>query len=217
MKTTSFLVFLIFFSFGCSKEKSEADRSDSILNLLKNNQVTLATTTYSAAIDTVVSNETEAAGNTNTKLATLSDEDTKKIQDLVALIDKETVKAFDEKISNWINLWAGKPTYYSDPAGILQTNSAEYRAYINFCAEKGKAILPLQFELLAKTAAANESANFCLLWYPLISEILPKLPQFNKYLDQSIEKYKTNKSSLSIDGNSEIVLGFVQNVLQGEF
>jgi hypothetical protein len=97
---------------------------------------------------------------------------------------------------------------------VLHTDSKEYKAYVDLCIEKNKTVLPLLFELLTKT---DNQAHFYLLSYPLVADILPKLPSYQKYLDQSIDNYKANPKNFEIDGNSVIVLGFVKNVLQGEF
>lgn len=216
MKTVIPLVLLIGFILGCSKEKGEADRSDSILDLLKSKQVTL-NSSFETEIDTIVENNRVLPVSSDIKLAILSNEDSKKLQMLVSMIDKETIISFDEKIKSWINLWTAKPSFHSDPAGILQTGSQEYRAYVDFCIDKGKTVLPLLFELLSKTTKDNNSTGFSLMWYPLMKDILPNLPSYRKYLDQSIENYKSQGTNSGIDGNSVIVLGFAHHVLEGEF
>jgi acylphosphatase len=222
MKSTIYALCLITFSLtSCSKEKVEADRADSILNLLNSSHITLNGSMYDAALDTLLNgnNDNLPSGTVECKVATLNNDDVKKLQKLVSEVDDVTIKTFDDKIKKWINLWnTGKTSWYSDPAHILLVDSKEYQEYITFCIGKGKTIFPLIFELLSKT---DKCTHFYFLSYPLVADILPKMPEYQKYVNQAHESYLADYGisgyKAGEDPYNEILFRFMHNVLNSEF
>lgn len=223
MKSTIYILCLIFlYLTSCSKEKVETDRVDSILNLLKSSNITkLDGSIYNIVLDTLINGNTVnlPSGTIECKVATLNNDDLKKLQKLVSEVDNVTIKTFDDKIKKWINLWNnGKTSWYSDPAHILLVDSKEYQEYITFCVGKGKAIFPLIFELLSRT---DKCTHFYFLSYPLVADILPKMPECQKYVNQARESYladyEISGNKAGEDHYNEILFRFMHNVLNSEF
>jgi hypothetical protein len=222
MKSIIYVLCLILFSLtSCSKEKVETNRVDSILNLLKSSRITLNISMYDTALDSLTNgNADNLPSNTvECKVATLNNDDVKKLQKLASEVDNVTIQTFDDKIKKWITLWnTGQTSWYSDPAHILLVGSKEYQEYITFCVGKGKTILPLIFELLSKT---DKCTHFYFLSYPLVADILPKMPEYQKYVNQARESYladyKISGYKAGEDYYNEILFRFMHNVLTSEF
>lgn len=222
MKLTIHILCLVFLSLiSCSKEKVEADRADSILNLLDSSKFALNNAMRDAALDTLLNSNGDnlPSGTAECKVATLNSDGIKKLQKIVSEVDNVTTTTFDDKIKKWINLWnTGKTSWYSDPAHILLVDSKEYQEYITFCVGKGKNIFPLIFELLSKT---DNCTHFYFLSYPLIADILPEMPEYRKYIDQARESYiadcEISGHTPGADPYNEILVRFMHNVLNSEF
>lgn len=222
MKSIIHILCLVFLSLiSCSKEKVEADRVDSILNLLDSSHIALNNAMRDAALDTWLNSNGDNLPSVTAecKVATLNSDDVKKLQKIVSEVDNVTTTTFDDKIKKWINLWnTGKTSWYSDPAHILLVDSKEYQEYITFCVGKGKNIFPLIFELLSKT---DKCTHFYFLSYPLIADILPEMPEYQKYIDQARESYiadyEISGYTAGADPYNEILVRFMHNVLNSEF